>query len=288
MFRSAKNLLIVLIAPLTLFANPARAGIKATYLSVGGEAHTPISVRCSNDSTYTVTDSGLRIDTLVYPIYADDYNGYALVLPEAIIIDDKDGYTFAYYNFTTRHTTALRQKALGHRVCTEKYRHKGKLLGDLGLHWESLCPPGPLEPYPGLYLAAGVSRTYGEFIRLRRCFASHLHVYGGIGMDLLMNGANKHRFLWHAGVGYYTTLDDGFKDIAASVTIAESAVHRNLTLTLDVGYTHWLGEDNPIGLTGGVNIGIGGVTKMFSGTTPALVWGFEVGIVIPLIRPMPI
>lgn len=107
-------------------------------------------------------------------------------------------------------------------------------------------------------------------------------------MDLLMNGANNHRFLWHAGVGYYTTLDDGFKDIAASVTIAESAVHRNLTLTLDVGYTHWLGEDNPIGLTGGVNIGIGGVTKMFSGTTPALVWGFEVGIVIPLIRPMPI
>ena len=105
MFRSAKNLLIVLIAPLTLFANPARAGIKATYLSAGGEVHTPISVRCSNDSTYTVTDNGLRIDTLVYPVYADDYNGYALVLPEAIIIDDKDGYTFAYYNFTTRHTT---------------------------------------------------------------------------------------------------------------------------------------------------------------------------------------
>lgn len=100
----------MLIAPLTLFANPARPGIKATYLSAGGEVHTPISVRCSNDSTYTVTDSGLRIDTLVYPVYADDYNGYALVLPEAIIIDDKDGYTFAYYNFTTRHTTALRQK----------------------------------------------------------------------------------------------------------------------------------------------------------------------------------
>lgn len=152
----------------------------------------------------------------------------------------------------------------------------------------NITRPVVCEPYPGLYIAAGVSRTYGEFIRLRRCFASHLHVYGGIGMDLLMNGTNKHRFLWHAGVGYYTTLDDGFKDIAASVTIAESAVHRNLTLTLDVGYTHWLGEDNPIGLTGGVNIGIGGVTKMFSGTTPTLVWGFEVGIVIPLIRPMPI
>mgnify|MGYP000009372590 FL=1 len=284
MFRSAKNLLIVLIAPLTLFANPARAGIKATYLSVGGEAHTPISVRCSNDSTYTVTDSGLRIDTLVYPVYADDYNGYALVLPEAIIIDDKDGYTFAYYNFTTRHTTALRQKALGHRVCTEKRRYGSAF----DYYREAITRPVVCEPYPGLYIAAGVSRTYGEFIRLRRCFASHLHVYGGIGMDLLMNGTNKHRFLWHAGVGYYTTLDDGFKDIAASVTIAESAVHRNLTLTLDVGYTHWLGEDNPIGLTGGVNIGIGGVTKMFSGTTPTLVWGFEVGIVIPLIRPMPI
>lgn len=234
--------------------------------------------------TYTVTDSGLRIDTLVYPVYADDYNGYALVLPEAIIIDDKDGYTFAYYNFTTRHTTALRQKALGHRVCTEKRRYGSAF----DYYREAITRPVVCEPYPGLYIAAGVSRTYGEFIRLRRCFASHLHVYGGIGMDLLMNGANKHRFLWHAGVGYYTTLDDGFKDIAASVTIAESAVHRNLTLTLDVGYTHWLGEDNPIGLTGGVNIGIGGVTKMFSGTTPALVWGFEVGIVIPLIRPMPI
>ena len=72
MFRSAKKLLIALIAPLSLLANPTKDGIKATYLSVGGEAHTPISVRCSNDSTYTVTDSGLRIDTLVYPMYADD------------------------------------------------------------------------------------------------------------------------------------------------------------------------------------------------------------------------
>lgn len=157
MFRSAKNLLIVLIAPLTLFANPARAGIKATYLSAGGEVHTPISVRCSNDSTYTVTDSGLRIDTLVYPVYADDYNGYALVLPEAIIIDDKDGYTFAYYNFTTRHTTALRQKALGHRVCTEKRRYGSAF----DYYREAITRPVVCEPYPGLYIAAGVSRTYG-------------------------------------------------------------------------------------------------------------------------------
>lgn len=143
MFRSAKNLLIVLIAPLTLFANPAKAGIKATYLSAGGEVHTPISVRCSNDSTYTVTDSGLRIDTLVYPVYADDYNGYALVLPEAIIIDDKDGYTFAYYNFTTRHTTALRQKALGHRVCTEKRRYGSAF----DYYREAITRPVVREPY---------------------------------------------------------------------------------------------------------------------------------------------
>lgn len=285
MIRVAKHLLIALIAPLSLLANPTKADIKATYLTVGGEVRTPISVRCSNDSTYTVTDSGLRIDTLVYPMYADDdHRGRSLVLPGGVIID-KDGYTFAYYNFTTYHYTAMRQKALGHRVNTISYRNKWFPYEYSPL---ILIECWPLEPYPGLYLAAGISRTYGEFVRIRRCFDSHLHIYGGIGMDWLMNGANKHRFLWHAGVGYYTTLDDGFKDIAASVTIAESAVHRNLTLTLDVGYTHWLGEDNPIGLTGGVNIGIGGVTKMFSGTTPALVWGFEVGIVIPLIRPMPI
>lgn len=283
MLRIAKHLLIALIAPLSLLANPTKAGIKATYLTIGGEVRTPIFVMCSNDSTYTVTDSGLRLDTLVYPMYADDNRGRALILPETIFIDE-DGYTFAYYNFTTYHYTAMRQKALGHRVRTEKSRHSG--FGH-GFFWEYICPP-PHEPYPGLYLAAGVSRTYGEFVRIRRCFDSHLHVYGGIGMDWLMNGANKHRFLWHAGVGYYTMLDNGFKDIAASVSVAENAVHRNLTLTLDVGYTHWLGKENPIGLTGGVNIGIGGVTKMFSGTTPALVWGFEVGIVIPLIRPMPL
>lgn len=211
-------------------------------------------------------------------MYANDNIGHALVLPEAIFIDE-DGYTFAYYNFTTRYSTAMRQKSLGHRVNTISYRNKW-LLSPL-----IIVECWPLEPYPGLYLAAGVSRTYGEFIRIRRCFDSHLHIYGGIGKDWLMNGANKHRFLWHAGVGYYTMLDNWFKDIAASVTIAESAVHRNLTLTLDVGYTHWLGKDNPIGLTGGVNIGIGGVTKMFSGSTPGLVWGFEVGLVIPLIRP---
>lgn len=282
MLQIAKHLLIALIAPLSLLANPTKAGIEATYLTVGGEVRTPISVRCSNDRTYSVTDSGLRIDTLVYPVYADDYNGYALVLPEAIIIDDKDGYTFAYYNFTTYHYTAMCQKALGHRVNTISYRNKWMPYEISPL---ILIECWPLEPYPGLYIAAGVSRTYSEFIRLRKCFDSHLHAYGGIGKDWLMDGANKHRFLWHTGVGYYTMLDDGFKDIAASVTIAESAVHRNLTLTLDVGYTHWLGKENPIGLTGDISIGIGGVTKIFSGTTPGLVWGFEVGIVVPLIRP---
>lgn len=281
MFRSVKLLLIALIAPLSLLANPTKAGIEATYFTVGGEVRTPITVSCSNDSTYTVADSGLRIDTLVYPMYADDNTGHSLVLPEAVIIHG-DGYIFAYYNLTTYHYTAMRPKKLGHRVRTISYRDKW-FPNEISPFLLVEC--WPLEPYPGLYIAAGVSRTYGEFVRLRRCFDSHLHVYAGFGKDWLMNGANKHRFLWHTGVGYYTMLDNGFKDIAASVTIAESAVHRNLTLTLDVGYTHWLGEENPIGLTGGVNIGIGGVTKMFSGSTPGLVWGFEVGIVIPLIRP---
>lgn len=147
------------------------------------------------------------------------------------------------------------------------------------------------EAYPGLSLVTGISRGYGEFARLRMCH-SGCQLYAGIGKDWLMDGDNKDRLLWHAGIGFYFGLggdyDDPSMDVALGLTYAENAMYKKSSLTADLSYTYWIGPWKRVGFTGGLSLGCGDFRELFNtddvDADPCFAWGFEVGIVFRLAK----
>ena len=279
----------------------AMAEDQATYLQVGSSICTPITVTCSNGRTYKVYDQGLRIEGLVSPREAYDCQGRQIVTPtgDTRTSSGYDGYHYRYYTFKTLYGSDSSYGYGNSYSRDQEIEDSANRTGDAvrsGL--SGLAGAASVyasyqdgEAYPGLSLVAGLSRGYGEFARLRLCH-SGCQLYAGIGKDWLMDGENKDRLLWHAGIGFYFGLggdyDDPSMDVAAGLTYAENAMYKKSSLTADISYTYWIGPWKRVGFTGGLSLGCGDFRELFNTddveSEPCFAWGFELGIVLRLAK----
>lgn len=83
-----------------LIALSAMAEDQATYLIVGSNICSPITVKCSNGHTYKVYDQ-VRIEGLTQPREAYDCQGRQIVTPsgDTRTSSGYDGYHYRYYTF---------------------------------------------------------------------------------------------------------------------------------------------------------------------------------------------
>lgn len=136
--------------------------------------------------------------------------------------------------------------------------------------------------YPGLHAAVGLSKGFGEFVRIRLA-AGGFQIYGGVGKDWLFNGDNKDKFLWHAGLGGYASLGDDnsrWGDVGFGVTVAENAAWENISLTFDVDLTCWFGRWRRVGVFGGGGIGWGDIKDVGKrGHHSEFAWNLEAGLI---------
>lgn len=99
-----KKLLTLLSA--ALIALSAMAEDQATYLIVGSNICSPITVKCSNGHTYKVYDQ-VRIEGLTQPREAYDCQGRQIVTPsgDTRTSSGYDGYHYRYYTFKTLYSS---------------------------------------------------------------------------------------------------------------------------------------------------------------------------------------
>ena len=301
-----KKLLTLLSA--ALIALSAMAEDQATYLIVGSTICSPITVKCSNGHTYKVYDQ-VRIEGLTQPREAYDCQGRQIVTPsgDTRTSSGYDGYHYRYYTFKTLYSSdssyggydssygGYSNSYNRDREIEESANRAGDVVrsGLSGLAGAASVYASyhDGEAYPGLSLVTGISRGYGEFARLRMCH-SGCQLYAGIGKDWLMDGDNKDRLLWHAGIGFYFGLggdyDDPSMDVALGLTYAENAMYKKSSLTADLSYTYWIGPWKRVGFTGGLSLGCGDFRELFNTDNveadPCFAWGFEVGIVFRLAK----
>lgn len=288
-----------------LIALSAMAEDQATYLIVGSNICSPITVKCSNGHTYKVYDQ-VRIEGLTQPREAYDCQGRQIVMPLSDVKIKRTGsndYHYRYYRFEMIYGSSESQNSDGgygnsysrDREIEESANRAGDAVrsGLSGLAGAASVYASyhDGEAYPGLSLVTGISRGYGEFARLRMCH-SGCQLYAGIGKDWLMDGDNKDRLLWHAGIGFYFGLggdyDDPSMDVALGLTYAENAMYKKSSLTADLSYTYWIGPWKRVGFTGGLSLGCGDFRELFNTDNveadPCFAWGFEVGIVFRLAK----
>ena len=259
---------------------------QATFLIVSGNLSTPITVKCSNGETYKVWDE-YRINELTSVREAYDYNGNQIVVPGSSY-DRKtgaNGYHYRYYRFSMLYDSS---SSSSYSSGSSNYgSNSGYNVGrNIGEGLASLAAVRASyedgNAYPGLHLALGASKSYGEFARLRMC-AGGFMLYGGIGKDYLLDGVSSDKLLWHAGFGLYFSFG-GYEpnsDVSLSFTFAENAAWEGLSLMIDLDYTHWFGESQRFGVFAGGGIGGGNLHLDGDNDEPAeTAWNLEVGLIV--------
>lgn len=144
---------------------------------------------------------------------------------------------------------------------------------------------GTGKAYPGLHLSAGLSKSYGEFVRLR--FALYgFNLYGGVGKDWLFDGDNKDKLSWHAGMGGYYAFGgngDPNMDVSFGLTVAENSAWENLSLLIDLDYTYWIGRWRRVGVFAGAGIGWADIKDLGKeGHHSKFGWNLELGLTFRL------
>ena len=264
---------------------------EATFLIVSGNLSTPITVKCSNGETYKVWDE-YRINELTSVSSAYDYNGNQIVVPGSSY-DRKtgtNGYHYRYYRFSMLYDSSSSSSSSSYSSGSSNYSsNSGYNVGrNIGAGLASLEAISASyedgNAYPGLHLALGASKSYGEFARLRMC-AGGFMLYGGIGKDYLLDGVNSDKLLWHAGFGLYFSFG-GYEpnsDISFGFSFAENAAWEGKSMMIDLDYTHWFGESQRFGVFAGGGIGWGNLKNALdtdSDEHTKFAWNVEVGLTV--------
>lgn len=144
------------------------------------------------------------------------------------------------------------------------------------------------DAYPSLQLALGISRVYGENIRLKYT-GYGFHAFASVGKDFLLDSEFNDIILWNVGLGSYFAFGGNGNptmDISLGLSIGQQAQWEKLSLMIDVDYTYWIGRWRRVGIFAGGGIGWGSFTEMFNtedySTSGGFAWNIEAGITIRL------
>lgn len=144
------------------------------------------------------------------------------------------------------------------------------------------------EAYPALKLMAGVSRTYGEFVRLRYT-GYGFNGYAGIGKDWIFDGEYKNRILWHVGIGSYFAFGgngDPNMDVSLGLSAGGLAQYDKVSLMIDADYTYWIGRWRRVGVFAGASLGWGSFSEVFNTSNyesmGKFAWNLEAGLTLRL------
>lgn len=272
---------IVLLLSLTTMLM-AMAEDKMVFV-VGDNVAAPITVSVGGKS-YTVYSS-LTITQVNGTIRATDANGnnlkYDYHHSSSSRTGSVDTYTFKNtYNYDSGGYSSGRSSSdngYSNSSSNQLAYNMGQALG--GLMFGS-GGGGEGQAYPGMHVSAGLSKSYGEFVRLR--FALHgFNLYGGVGKDWLLDGVNKNKFLWHAGIGGFYAFGgtDPSMDVSFGMTVAENAAWENLSLLIDIDYTYWIGRWRRVGVFAGAGLGWADIKDLGKkGHHSKFGWNFELGL----------
>ena len=145
------------------------------------------------------------------------------------------------------------------------------------------------DGYPYLATSFGLSKLYGEYVRLKASLGKYAGytLYGGIGKDWLFNGDNKDKLSWHVGLGYYLVPDDGH-EVTLGIAYSETSVVEGGALSFDIGYSYFFPFTNErVGVFAGTGIGIGNLKEALNSKEGEefkgkFIWDISIGISIKL------
>lgn len=250
----------------------------------GSDVCTPITVSVGGKS-YTVYSS-LTVTQTNGSVRATDCNGHKLKYDyRHRSSGGRSADTYTFHNTYDVNRDSGSYSESDNSGSYNSARNTGRALGEVIF---GLGGGGEGDAYPSLQFAPGVSRTYGENIRVKYT-GYGFHAYASVGKDFLFDSKFKDKILWNVGLGSYFAFGgegNPNMDISLGLSIGQQAQWEKLSLMIDVDYTYWIGRWRRVGIFAGGGLGWGSFTEMFNTddyiTHGGFAWNIEAGITIRL------
>lgn len=258
----------------------------------GSNCNTPITVRY-NGKSYTVYNT-VTINTTgnTYSPSATDSSGNSLRYEISSSTSSKGSDTYHYYTYTfyvrSSYGSSSSDNSGYNSGRNDSYNMGANAGRALGAALFSLGGGEDGDAYPSLQFAPGISRAYGENIKLKYT-GYGFHMYASIGKDFLSDSECKDKILWNIGIGSYFAFGGNGNpnmDVSVGLSVGQLAHWEKLSLMVDADYTYWIGRWRRVGIFGGAGLGWGSFGEMFNtddySSTGGFAWNLEAGIVIRL------
>lgn len=258
---------------------------------VGSGASTPVSVRYGG-KTYTVYSSTTITTTgNTYSPSATDANGNSMKyeVRSSTQSSGSDTYHYYIYTFYPRSSSSSGSNGgyYGGGYSNNNGSNSGAIAGQAIGSAIFFGGGGVGDAYPSLQLMAGVSRAYGENLRLRWASYSGFQIYASIGKDFFFDSKYSDKIRWNAGMGSYFGFGGNGNhnmDLGLGLSVGQQAQWKKLCFMIDVDYTIWLGRWRRVGLFAGGGLGWGNFTNVFDSenveSSTGFAWNIEAGIVL--------
>lgn len=277
-----RHFLLVITFMIGIVSFNAFAEDTMTFVA-GNDVCTPITVSVGGKS-YTVYSS-LTITQTNGTVRATDCSGNKLKYDFGH--RSSGGNSADTYTFHNTYNVNRDSGSYGGYNNSDSYNNSAYNAGQaLGAAIFSLGGGGEGDAYPSLQLAAGISRAYGENIRLKYT-GYGFHAYASIGKDFLFDSRFKRKILWNAGIGSYFAFGGNGNpnmDISLGLSVGQQAEWEKLSLMIDVDYTYWIGRWRRVGIFAGGGLGWGSFIEVFDtddySTSGGFAWNLEAGIII--------
>lgn len=265
---------------------------------VGSNVTTPITVSYHGKEYKVYSSLVIKTTGSLWSVSAKDNNGKTLKYDykSKTVQKGDDAYhynTYTFYPPTTYGSSSRSSDGGGYSSGSGSGGYSGAYESGaaagraLGAALFGLGGGADGKAYPSLQIAPGISRSYGEFFKVRYT-GYGFHAYGSVGKDWLFDSEYKNKILWNVGIGSYFAFGDDYDpnmDVAVGLSVGQQAQWEKLSLMIDVDYTYWIGRWRRVGVFAGGGIGWGSFAETFDTDTSGMggfAWNLEAGIVFRL------
>ncbi len=271
--RHIKEILTIMVMLITLTAYAETDG---TTITISSNVALPVRVKPNGGSAFTISSRSYTTSKRIADAVFHDANGNRCMYDHRT--NHSGGNVHHYYRITGVYSSSSSSSSSYEGSSSDMSGNTSiaARLTDFGRNWI----PDDCKGHPYLALGLGISKSCGEFARLKWTHGGSIGmvISGSIGKDWLFKEDYCDKLCWNAGAGVRFSNENN--EIEWNLLVGRTPWHPDPAIMMNLEYAHYFGDSKFFGVFG--NIGFAGTNLDDDDSDAKAYFDFMVGVAIKL------
>lgn len=264
---------VLLICAVTFAAHAESDG---STFTISSNVALPVTVKPNGKSAFKIYSRSYTTAERIANATITDANGNRCMTHHTY--SHSGGNVHHYWKITGVYSSSSSNSSSGNSYTSETHNTG---IADIMSEWGRNWIPYDCNGHPYLALGLGVSKSCGEFARLKWTHggSAGLVLSGSIGKDWIFKEEYADKILWNVGAGVRFSNENN--EFEWNLLVGRTPWHPDPAILMNLEYAHYFGESKFFGLFG--NIGFAGTNlSSTNGDKAKAYFDFSIGVAIKL------